>query len=125
MFKSLTHAETGDEINISVINDGPRNTVYLVSGDIKDEQDSTFSILNVAELAGNPTSLRLDSLVFFVESGLKVIFRYKDRPYVFPLEGRGKAELEALGGVVGKEIDMTLKGVGTFLIVIDISKLGV
>jgi hypothetical protein len=56
---------------------------------------------------------------------LKVILHYRDQPYVIPLEGRSKMDLNWVGGVVGHEIEMVCKGTGAFFVVLDISKMGV
>ena len=76
---------TEDRIHMHITNDGPRNTTIVYSGTIKHEDDSTFSIIDTSKLQGNPSNLRLDGLTFMVESGLKCILQYKDRPYVIPV----------------------------------------
>jgi hypothetical protein len=50
---------------------------------------------------------------------------YRNQPYVLPLEGRSKIDLGWVGGLTGHEIDLVFKGVGSFFIVLDISKMGV
>ena len=125
MHIQLDHKETGDSITTTVVNDGPKNTIILISGTINDERDSVFDIIDVSKLAGNPTSMKIDTLVFTVESGLKLFLKYHKQPYILPLEGRSKIELEALGGIVGHEIDLICRGMGAFFLVLDISKMGV
>ncbi|CAB4240610.1 hypothetical protein UFOVP38_26 [uncultured Caudovirales phage] len=125
MHTNLVHKETKDSINVSIVSDGGKNTVFLVTGTITSLKDSVFDIINVAKLAGNPSNVRLDSIVFMVESGLKVQVNYRNQPYVLPLEGRSKIDLGWVGGLVGHEIDMVFKGTGSFFIVLDISKMGV
>jgi hypothetical protein len=125
MHNSLVHEETQDSITVSIVSDGGKNTVLLVSGDIKHEDDSVFNAIDVAKLAGKPTNVRLDSTVFMVESGLKVFIKYRNQPYILPLEGRSKIDLSWVGGLVGHEIDLVFKGVGSFFIVLDVSKMGV
>jgi hypothetical protein len=122
---TLEHEGTGDSITRTVINDGPKNTVYLISGMIHNELDSTFDLIDTQLLAGPPHNMKIDTLVFSVESGLKVLMQYRDAPYVIPLEGRSRMEFESFGGIMGKEIDLTCKGTGSFFILIDISKIGV
>jgi hypothetical protein len=121
----LLHSATGDKINVSIVSDGGKNTVFLVTGVITSEDDSVFDIIDVKNLAGSPTNIRLDSTVFMVETGLKVIVTYRNQPYVLPLEGRSKVDLGWVGGITGHEIDMVFKGTGSFFIVLDVSKLGV
>jgi hypothetical protein len=125
MHNTLVHEETKDSITVSIVSDGGKNTVLLVSGDIKHEDDSVFNAIDVSRLAGKPTNVRLDSTVFMVESGLKVFIKYRNQPYVLPLEGRSKIDLGWVGGLVGHEIALVFKGVGSFFIVLDVSKMGV
>lgn len=125
MHNTLVHEETKDSITVSIVSDGGKNTVLLVSGEIKHEDDSVFNAIDVSRLAGKPTNVRLDSTVFMVESGLKVFIKYRNQPYVLPLEGRSKIDLGWVGGLVGHEIDLVFKGVGSFFIVLDVSKMGV
>lgn len=125
MHKVLRDEATEDCITITKQMDGGRNTILVISGHIKNEDDSTYSVIDLSNLAGCPTSMRLDNCAFLLESGLKCMLTYKDMPYFIPLEGRGKVELDAFGGIAGHEIDMTLKGTGMFFVILDISKLGV
>jgi hypothetical protein len=125
MHAKLVHQETKDSINVSIVSDGGKNTVFLVTGTIVHPDDSVFDIIDVTRLAGKPSNIRLDSIVFMVESGLKVQVNYRDQPYVLPLEGRSKVDLGWVGGLIGHEIDMVFKGTGSFFIVLDISKMGV
>ena len=125
MHKKLTHKGTSDSITVTVVSDGGKNTVLLVSGEVFDEKDSVFNIIDLPRMSGNPKSIRLDSISYMVETGLKCIFKYKDHPYIFPVEGRGKFDLGVAGGVQGHEIDLVLKGTGSFFLVLDISKMGV
>ena len=122
---TLVHKKTKDKITVSIVSDGGKNTVYLVTGKIDHEEDSTFDIIDATKLSGKPTSVRLDSIVFMVESGLKVLLNYRDQPYTLPLEGRSKVDLSWVGGLIGHEIDLVFKGVGSFFIVLDVSKMGV
>ena len=125
MFQVLTHESTGDSIRVTKVADGGKNTVLLVTGTIMSEDDSTFDIIDLKRLAGTPKSMRLDSLVFMVETGLRVLMKYRDEETVLPIEGRSKIDLDYIGGLLGHEIDMVFKGVGSFFIVLDISKIGV
>ena len=125
MHRKLVHEETQDVINVSIANDGGKNTVFLVTGVIKDESDSVFDIIDTSRLSGNPTNIRLDSIVFMIESGLKVFVTYRNQPYVLPLEGRSKIDLGWVGGITGHEVDLVFKGTGSFFIVLDVSKMGV
>jgi len=125
MHNTLVHEETKDSVTVSIISDGSKNTVFLVTGTIKHEDDSVFDIINTSRLSGNPPNLRLDGTAFMVETGLKVIMSYRDQPFILPIEGRGKTELGWVGGIIGREIDMTFKGTGSFFIVLDVSKMGV
>jgi hypothetical protein len=122
---NLVDKKTEDSINISIVSDGGKNTVFLITGNIQSETDSVFDIIDVSKLAGNPTSVRLDSILFMVETGLRVITNYRNQPYTIPLEGRGKTDLSWVGGLTGHEVDMVFKGVGSFFIVLDVSKMGV
>lgn len=121
----LVHKKTKDTITTTIVSDGGKNTVYLVSGTIDHEDDSVFDIIDMSKLAGNPTSIRMDGLLFTIESGLKVLLKYRNQPYVIPLEGRSKIDLGWVGGVTGHQIDMVCKGTGSFFLVIDVSKMGV
>jgi hypothetical protein len=125
MHRKLVHEETQDVINVSIANDGGKNTVFLVTGVIKNESDSVFDIIDTSRLSGNPTNIRLDSTVFMIESGLKVFITYRNQPYVLPLEGRSKIDLGWVGGITGHEVDLVFKGTGSFFIVLDVSKMGV
>lgn len=125
MHKLLLDETTQDSVTISKQMDGGRNTVLVVSGKILHIDDSTYTIIDLESLTGNPTSMRLDNCAFVIESGLKCILTYRDMPYYIPLEGKGKLELDAFGGIVGHELDITLKGTGMFCVILDISKLGV
>jgi len=121
----LVHEDTNDSIHISLVTDGGKNAVFLVTGKIEHENDSVFDIINISKLSGNPTNIRLDAIVFMVESGLKVFVNYRNQPYTLPLEGRSKIDLGWVGGLTGHEIDMVFKGTGSFFIVLDVSKMGV
>ena len=121
----IEHKETGDVISATVVQDGGKNAVYLLTGTIKSEDDSVFSIFDLAHLKPQPTNMRLDSIQFAVESGLKAIIQYENKPHAVPLEARGKIDLNWFGGLTGHEMSITFKGVGSFLIVLDISKMGV
>ena len=125
MHTKLVHEANEDSITVSIVSDGGKNTVFLVTGIISSPEDSVFDIIDVARLGGKPSNVRLDSLVFMVESGLKVQINYRNQPYVLPLEGRSKIDLGWVGGLIGHEIDMVFKGTGSFFIVLDISKMGV
>ncbi|CAB4132972.1 hypothetical protein UFOVP251_49 [uncultured Caudovirales phage] len=125
MHRKIVHEETQDVINVSIANDGGKNTVFLVTGVIKNENDSVFDIIDTSRLSGNPTNIRLDSTVFMIESGLKVFITYRNQPYVLPLEGRSKIDLGWVGGITGHEVDLIFKGTGSFFIVLDVSKMGV
>ena len=125
MHRELVHKDTGDKITVSIVSDGGKNTVFLLSGVIKNEKDSVFDPIEISRLAGNPTNVRLDSIVFMIETGLRVLVDYRNQPYVLPLEGRSKIDLGWVGGLIGHEIDMVFKGTGSFFIVLDISKMGV
>jgi len=125
MHSTLVHEGTGDSVTVSIVSDGGKNTVFLVSGTIKHEDDSVFNAIDVSRLAGNPSNVRLDSLVFMIETGLRVMVNYRNQPYTLPLEGRSKIDLGWVGGLTGHEIDLVFKGTGSFFIVLDISKMGV
>jgi len=125
MHKQIVHKETGDTITVSIAADGGKNIVLLVTGTIEHEDDSVFDAIDISRLSGSPSNIRLDSTVFMVESGLKVMLSYRNQPYVLPLEGRSKIDLGWVGGLIGHEIDMVFKGTGSFFIVLDISKMGV
>jgi hypothetical protein len=125
MFKKLVHKATKDAISVTLVSDGGKNTVLLVTGTILHEDDSVFDIIDIKRLSGSPTSLRLDGTVFLVESGLKVLLRYHDQPAVLPLEGRSKVDLSWIGGLIGHEMEMVFKGTGSFFIVLDVSKMGI
>jgi hypothetical protein len=125
MHTTLVHEETKDSITISKVNDGSKTSIFIVSGVVKHEDDSVFNIVDVSELSGNPKNIRLDSLTFSIESGLKAIVCYRNQPYTIPFEGRGKMDLETVGGLFGHEINLVLKGTGTFFMVLDVSKIGV
>jgi hypothetical protein len=79
MHTQLVHKATQDRINVSITSDGGKNTVYLVTGTILHEDDSVFDIINIKKLAGNPTNIRLDSILFMVEKDLKVFESIKNR----------------------------------------------
>lgn len=125
MHTKLVHKSTKDSINVSIVSDGGKNTVLLVSGKIDAEVDSVFDVVDISKLSGKPSNVRLDSIVFMVESGLKVMINYRNQPYTLPLEGRSKIDLGWVGGLIGHEIDMVFRGTGSFFIVLDISKMGV
>lgn len=125
MHAILEHKDTKDNITVSVVSDGGKNTVFLITGKIVHENDSIFDIIDVSRLAGKPTNIRLDSLVFMVETGLRVLVNYRNQPYTLPLEGRSKVDFGYVGGLTGHEIDMVFKGTGSFFIVLDVSKMGV
>ena len=125
MHTTLVHEETKDSITISKVNDGSKTSIFIVSGVVKHEDDSVFNIVDVSKLSGNPTNIRLDSLTFSIESGLKAIVCYRNQPYTIPFEGRGKMDLETVGGLFGHEINLVLKGTGAFFMVLDVSKMGV
>jgi hypothetical protein len=124
LHRVLAHEETGDSITSTIVSDGVKNTVYLVSGTIKSEDDSVFDLIDTTRLEGKPRGLRIDGLMFTVESGLKLFLKYRDQPYIIPLEGRTKLDLGWVGGIQGHEIDMICQGTGSFFLVIDISKMG-
>jgi hypothetical protein len=125
MHSTLVHEATGDSVTVSIVSDGGKNTVFLVSGIIEHEDDSVFNAIDVSRLSGNPSNVRLDSLVFMIETGLRVMLNYRNQPYTLPLEGRSKIDLGWVGGLTGHEIDLVFKGTGSFFIVLDISKMGV
>ena len=125
MYTKLVHSATKDSITTTIVSDGVKNIVYLVSGVIKNKEDSVFDVVDMNKLAGTPTSLKLDSIVFMIESGLKVILQYRGLPYVLPMEGRSKIDLGWVGGLLGHEMDLICKGTGAFFIVLDLSKMGV
>ena len=125
MHNTLVHEGTGDSVTVSIVSDGGKNTVFLISGTIEHEDDSVFNAIDVSRLSGNPSNVRLDSLVFMIETGLRVMVNYRNQPYKLPLEGRSKIDLGWVGGLTGHEIDLVFKGTGSFFIVLDISKMGV
>lgn len=125
MRKSLTEDLAKDSITITKTGDGPKNTFLVVSGTVLDERDLTYFLIGLHELAGEPKSLRLDSAAYIIESGLKCIISYKNEPYIIPLEGKGKLELDSFGGLAGHDLQLTVKGQGAFFIMLDISKLGI
>lgn len=119
------HKKSGDSVVTTLSNDGGTTVIMLVSGTIKGEEDSIFDIIDVTSFSNKPKNLRMDSLVFSVETGLKLFLRYRNNPHIIPLEGRGKIELDKVGGVVGHEIDLVCRGVGSFFLAIDAVKMGV
>lgn len=84
-----------------------------------------FDIFDMSKLEGAPPTIRLDGLLYAIESGLKLFLKYRDMPYTIPLEGRNKMDLEWVGGLLGHEVDLVCKGTGSFFLVIDCSKMGV
>lgn len=48
----ITHRGTGDSITSALVNDGPKNTVFLVSGTIKSDKDSQFDLVDTGRLQG-------------------------------------------------------------------------
>ena len=58
MRKTLIDEVTQDGITITKTMDGGKNTVLAISGQIKDERDSTYDIVDIHDLLGNPKSLR-------------------------------------------------------------------
>jgi hypothetical protein len=125
MHRKLTHEATQDTITITTVVDGGKNAVLLVTGTVSHEDDSSFDLVDLTKLQGFPKSIRLDSVSHVVESGLKCLLKYREHPYILPFEGRGKFDLGVAGGVQGHEIDLVLKGTGSFFLVLDISKMGV
>lgn len=125
MHNKVIHKGTKDTITITTVSDGGKNAVFLITGTIKHEDDSVFDVLDVKKLANSPPSIRLDSIVFMVESGLKCLVKYREQPFVLPLEGRSKIDLGWVGGLIGHEIDLVFKGTGSFFLVLDVSKMGV
>jgi len=125
MRTTLTDALDKNTITITKTGDGAKNTIFVVSGTVLDERDLTYFLVGVEGLQGNPKSLRLDSAAFLIESGLKCIVSYKNEPYFLPFEGKGKLELDHFGGLPGHDLQLTVRGTGTFFIMLDISKLGV
>ena len=125
MPQTLTHLETKDSISITTPSDGGKNIVYIITGTIEHEDDSLFDIFDMSKLEGSPPTIRLDGLLYAIESGLKLFLRYRDMSYIIPLEGRNKMDLEWVGGLLGHEVDLVCKGTGSFFLVIDCSKMGV
>jgi hypothetical protein len=93
MHHALVHKSTKDSITVTTVSDGSKNCVLLVTGTIASDKDSVFDIIDTTKLANNPTNIRMDSIVFMVETGLKIMVRYRDQPFVLPLEGRSKIDL--------------------------------
>ena len=125
MHSKLVHKATKDTITVSLVSDGGKNCVLLITGTIESEDDSVFDIINTEKLSKSPPNIRLDSVVFMIETGLKIMLQYRDQPFVLPLEGRSKVDLGWVGGIVGREIDFVCTGTGSFFICLDISKMGV
>ena len=125
MKKKITDDTTKDDITIIKTVDGNKNTVLVITGTILEEEDLTYQIVDLSELAGTPKSLRLDTVAFIIEGDLKCIVSYINEPYKIPFAGRGKLELDPFGGIQGHDLQITFKGQGAFFIIIDISKLGV
>ena len=125
MSKTLTHKETGDKITVTITSDGVKNTVLLITGTIESTDDSQFKVIDLSRMSGTPSTIKLDGAVYMVESGLKVLLKYKDQPYVIPLEGKSKVDFGWVGGVLGHDAVLVCKGVGSFFIVLDLSKMGV
>mgnify|MGYP006279184719 CR=1 FL=1 len=121
----LNHEDTGDSIHCSICSDGVMSATYQLTGEINAEEDSLFYFCDLQKLAGNPKTVRLDGIQFFIESGLKVIIKYRDQPHILPLEGRGKQQFEWIGGLLGHDIELVCKGTGSFFIIFDVSKIGV
>lgn len=125
MHTPLVDEATKDTITVTKVQDGSKNTVIAISGNIKDKRDSTFFPIDTSKMTGVPKNLRLDNLHFLIETGLRVIISYDDQPFFLPIEGRGKFEIDKLGGLTGHQINLTFKGVGCFMIMLDISKMGI
>jgi hypothetical protein len=125
MHTKLVHSKTEDSVTTTIVSDGGKNTVYLVSGVIRNKEDSSFDVVDLSKLAGNPVGIRLDSISFLIETGLRVYLKYRDQPYTIPLEGRSKVDLSWVGGIIGHEIDLVCKGTGALFVVLDVSKMGV
>ena len=125
MHKVLEHEE-GHSITVSTVSDGGKNTVLLVSGVVDTQGEPvSFDIIDLTRMHGAPKGIRLDSLSYLVEVGLKARLSYREFPYVLPFEGRGKFDLNVAGGIQGSEIDLSLVGKGAFFLVLDLSKMGV
>lgn len=125
MKTTLTHESTQDSITVFKLLDGQKNTVIAISGTIVNKEDSDFLPIELNQLGGNPKSLRLDNIAFLVQNGLLVLLTYLDEPYILPIEGKGKLELDKMIGIPGHQLKFTFMGTGSFFIILDISKLGV
>lgn len=108
---------------IDMTRDGHKNVVYIVSGEVK--KDTMSHVTSVESLSPKPQSLRLDNIIYAVEDGLKAFLRLQGTGHVIPLEGRGRLLFEDMGGLIGNDIDLETRGIGTLFLMLDISKMGV
>jgi hypothetical protein len=122
--KQLVHAATQDEISVSYTADRAKSLIVVLSGTIRNEEDSAFSPIDLSCVAANPKALKLHKVVSAVGKGLLCLLSYDDAPWRIPLEGKGVLPLEDLEGLQGCKLNLTCVGKGSFLIVIDFEKIG-
>jgi len=109
-------------LRIELIRDGHSNVSYLISGLVTNLRDAP--LLDMSVLSPTPSRLRLDSVEFSVESGVKCFLSWPDS-HCLPLEARGKFSLEWAGGLAGDQILLSTVGRGNIFLALDFTKIGV
>jgi hypothetical protein len=75
------------------LHDGPKNVRAIVTGIVTPGDDSSFTILNLKKLVGDPKGIRLDTVIWLIEekAGLRLLWGDK---LILPMESRNTLRLD-------------------------------
>lgn len=85
---------------VTIPRDGTEVQVHIHSS--SESELAPWTFLDIGELTGGPTSLRLIDCVFALEGDMTVYLWWDDAAgdtLILPLEGRGRLDLSPIGGI--------------------------
>lgn len=126
-----------NQVEIQIINDGPRNATVKVTGILDTSDLASTTIVDVANFAFDPQTFRLDHIDYSISDGIEVQLLWDatvDTP-ILVLAGRGRMSFCDFGGITNNSgagrtgnINLLTEGwtAGTqiFTVVLELIKVG-
>jgi len=109
-------------MHATLTRNGPKNVVVIVQGDGEGEYT-----LHPKSLGGC-TSIKLDQIIYAIESGVKIRLAWTEDGVLLPLEGRGFLNYDSVESLqassIGQGLTVQAQGSGVYHIVLDLTKQG-
>ena len=115
-------------MQVKLTRDGKKNVVLMVWGEVDEELQQT-EVLHPDGIKDGATGLKLDQIVYTIESGVKVRLGWSEDGLILPVEGRGLLNYYAFDSIPpsspGQGLWVSATGKGAFHLVLDCTKMGV